>query len=180
MRKIVLYIAMSLDGYIADESGNVDWLGGHNNENNEPGSYPEFIKTVDTVILGWTTYHQIAIELFPQGWPYEGMKSYVITHRQAESTDEIIFTDKNPVDLINELKVQKGKDIWICGGASVINPLIKSDLIDQYTISIIPTVMGRGIRLFENDLPERKLKLISTTHYDGITDLVYEPRDPAS
>lgn len=176
MRKVVLYIAMSLDGFIADESGKVDWLGGQDPENQEMGSYPDFIKTVDTVILGWKTYHQIVTELSPDNWVYEGLKSYVITHRKANSTDEIVFTDTNIDILIKELKEQKGKDIWICGGASIVNQLIKCDLIDRYMITVIPTILGKGIRLFEGDLPERKLNLISTVQYNGMTDLVYERR----
>lgn len=176
MRKVVLYIAMSLDGFVADESGGVDWLSGQDRDKEDMESYAEFIKTVDTVILGWTTYHQIAEELFQGGWPYKGMKSYVATHRICNSTEDIIFVNKNIEELIRELKEQNGKDIWICGGASIINPLIRADLIERYTISVIPCILGAGIRLFECGLPERKLKLVSTEHYNGITDLVYERR----
>ena len=92
------------------------------------------------------------------------------------STDEVTFTDKNIGELINELRNQSGKDIWICGGANIVNQLIKLDLIDSYSITIIPTILGNGIRLFGSDLPQTKLRLISTQHYNGLTDLVYERR----
>ena len=59
MRKIVLFIAMSLDGYIADIDGKVDWLAGQDNDVESDDSYTDFVKTVDTVIMGWTTYRQI-------------------------------------------------------------------------------------------------------------------------
>lgn len=176
MRKVVLYIAKSLDGYIADSNGGVTWLTGQDEENTDPGSYPEFIKTVDTVILGYKTYHQVTTELSPDTWVYAGMKSYVVTSRKIESTDEIIFTNENLVDLISSLKNKEGKDIWICGGASIANQLLELNLIDEFHISIIPTILGNGIRLFEEHNKEVKLELINTRNYNGIVDLQYKCR----
>lgn len=176
MRKVVLYIAKSLDGYIADFKGDVDWLTGQDEENTDPGSYPEFIKTVDTVILGYKTYHQVTTELSPDSWVYSGMKSYVVTSKKIESTDEIIFTNENLTDLISRLKKQEGKDIWICGGASIVNQLLGLNLIDEFYISIIPTILGSGIRLFEEHNKEIKLELINTRNYNGIVDLQYKCR----
>ena len=107
MRKVVLYIAKSLDGYIADSNGGVTWLTGQDEENTDPGSYPEFIKTVDTVILGYRTYHQVITELSPDSWVYSGMKSYVISSKNIESTDEFIFTNENLANLISNLNKYK-------------------------------------------------------------------------
>lgn len=67
MRKIVLYIAMSLDGYIADANGGVSWLRGQDPDNESEGSYPEFVRDIDTVVMGWETYHQVITELSPDG-----------------------------------------------------------------------------------------------------------------
>ena len=69
MGKIVLYLAMSVDGYIADEQGGVGWLGGDGSEPGAPGSYPAFYETVDTIVMGWTTYHQIITELVWESGP---------------------------------------------------------------------------------------------------------------
>ena len=179
MRKVILYIAMSLDGYIADSRGGVEWLGGQDIANQEMGSYSEFIKTVDTVVMGWNTYHQIVTELSPDEWVYKGMKSYVITHQQMISTEEIVFTEQPIQQLLNNLKQQKGSDIWICGGASIANQLVEKNLIDCYHITIIPTLLGGGIRLFDKEHEELKLKLMSTQSYNGMTDLVYERRENA-
>lgn len=176
MKKVILYIAMSLDGYIADSNGSVTWLSGDGSDSENMGSYPQFIKTIDTVVLGYKTYHQVVTELSPDKWVYSGMKSYVITHNKIPSNEEIIFTDKSSSDLIKELKSQNGKDIWICGGASIANQLIESGLIDKFCISIIPTILGNGIRLFDIHKNPTDLKLISTCSYNGITDLVYELR----
>ena len=176
MRKVIAYIAMSLDGYIASKNGSVDWLSGDGSEAENFGSYKEFIENVDTVILGNTTYKQIITELSPDKWAYEGKQSYVITNQQYQNTDEIIFTNKNILDLVNTLKSNDGKNIWICGGSSIINQFHKQELIDEYTITIIPTILGDGIRLFQTDEVECKLKLIQTRTYNGMVDLTYKRR----
>lgn len=176
MRKIVLFIAMSLDGYIADSHGGVAWLGGQDPEAETLDTYSPFVENVDTVIMGWNTYHQVVTELSPEEWVYEALQSYVITHREVPSTDNITFTAKSPCDLVRELRLADGKDIWICGGASIIQELVREDLIDEYYLSVIPTLLGGGIRLFDRDTQEIPLKLLRTQSYNGITDLVYTKR----
>ncbi len=176
MRKIILYIAMSLDGYIADVNGGVSWLGGEDANNSSMDSYLNFIKTIDTVVLGKKTYNQIVNELSPDNWVYSGMKSYVITNNLFKSNDEIISTNEDVCSLVEKLKKENGKNIWICGGASIVNQLLNKNLIDIYYISIIPTILGNGIKLFGNFDIERKLKLINTNNYNGIVDLIYENR----
>lgn len=176
MRKAVLYIAMSLDGYIAKMDMDVSWLSGDGSDPENMGSYPEFYETIDTVIMGWNTYHQIRTELSPDVWPYEGKTTWVVTHRDEEDCEEIHFTKKNLPELIGQLQQQQGKDIWICGGARVAQQLIGADLIDRFCISVIPAILGDGIRLFPNGSGEKTLKLIHTEHYNGIVDLVYEKR----
>lgn len=176
MRKVSLFIAMSLDGYIAGKDGNINWLHGQDPDQEDMVSYFEFIKDVDTVIMGWNTYHQIITELSPEEWMYKDLTSYVITHKILPATKNIKFENENVCELVKALKRKAGKDIWICGGASVIHPLIRDNLIDKFHISIIPTILGEGIRLFEITDKEIKLKLMKTQNYNGITDLIYEYR----
>lgn len=176
MRKVILFIAMSLDGYIAGADGNVDWLGGQDSSTEIMGSYDEFIKDIDTVVMGWNTYHQITRELSPDEWMYKELTSYIVTHREQSFSDGIRFVDQDPCDLIKMLKQKPGKDIWVCGGANIIQQLLQEDLIEQFYISVIPTLLGRGIRLFEPFDREIPLSLIKTKTYHGITDLVYEYR----
>lgn len=167
---------MSLDGYIADSSGNVDWLGGQGNDSENMDTYSGFVKNIDTVLMGWNTYHQIVTELSPEEWAYKDLKTYVITHRECKSLEDIIFTKTSPVDLVNMLKKENGKDVWVCGGASLVRQLVKEDLIDRYYITVIPTILGSGIRLFENTDKEIPLKLVKTQSYNGMVDLVYVRR----
>ena len=176
MREVVLFIAMSLDGYIADSKGDVGWLVGQGDNSENPDSYSEFVKDVDTIIMGWNTYHQVVTELSPDEWVYDGFTTYVITHNEAYSKEQIVFTDENPVKLVDSLRERSGKNIWICGGANIVQQLMSADRIDRYHISIIPTLLGSGIRLFCGHLKEQKLTLISERNYDGIIELVYKKR----
>ena len=176
MRKVILYIAMSLDGYIADKDGGVDWLSGHDTEGESEGSYPGFVRGIDTVVMGWETYHQVVTELSPDEWVYEDLMTYVITHREEASSEKIRFIHESPSALIRNLKEMDGKDIWICGGASIAQQLMRDGLIDRFYISVIPVLLGAGVRLFA-ELPEKmELRLVETKSYNGIVELRYEKR----
>lgn len=176
MKQVIVYISMSLDGFIADKNGKVDWLCGDGSDVEHPGSYNTFFRTVDTIIMGYTTYHQIVTELSPQEWVYPGKKCFVLSHKNHPPTTHVQFTDQKLSELISILKAETEGRIWICGGASLINQLIELDCIDQYCITIIPTILGDGIRLFSTHGKELPLKLISTYSYNGMTDLIYERR----
>ena len=173
MRKISLFIAMSLDGYIADHKGDVDWLRGQGNDDENIDVYSEFVKDIDTILMGWNTYYQIITKLSPDEWIYDDFTTYVITHRECTSSEKIRFNNTNPVDLISRLKEENGKDIWVCGGANLVQQLMNEDFIDYYYITVIPTLLGSGIRLFENGKKEIRLKLLNTQSYNGMTDLIY-------
>lgn len=175
MRKCKLFIAMSLDGYIADDKGKVDWLQGHG-EDEQTDAYSEFIKDIDTILMGWNTYHQIVNELSAGNWIYDNCYTYVFTHKQVQATENICFIDSDPIGLINQLKETKGKDIWVCGGAGLVQQLIRGNCIDEYYITVIPTLLGSGIRLFKCGNQALLLKLTGTRSYNGMVDLIYSRR----
>lgn len=176
MRKIVVYIAMSLDGYIADKEGRVNWLSGDHTEADNMGSYEMFIDTVDTVVMGYKTYHQIVTELSPTEWPYKNQQTYVMTHRKFKDNNHIIFTNETIANLCKQWNGVNGKNIWLCGGANLIRQFHEKELVDKYYITVIPTILGGGTRLFDNSVRETKLQLLYTKQYNGIVDLVYEKR----
>lgn len=160
LRKVILYIAISLDGYIADTNGGIDWL----NDleiTEEDTSYEDLYKDIDTVVLGRTTYDQIVNQLAINNYPYEDKLSYIITNRLLENSHNKIFTNENVVDLIEDLRKKEGQDIWIVGGNSIINPLIKNNLIDEYQLTIMPLILGSGIPLFKDDNSRLKLNFKS-------------------
>ena len=176
MRKVILYIAMSLDGYIADRKGNVNWPAGQDDAGEQIDTYGAFINEVDTVVMGWNTYRQITTELSPEEWPYQGLTTYVITHRRQPSSADIRFVQEEPCSLVRRLREEQGKAIWICGGSRIIQPLVQEDLLDVYHISVIPTILGAGLPLFAEISQKIKLKLRSTQVYNGIVESVYVRR----
>ena len=173
MRKVILYIAMSLDGYIADRKGNVNWLAGQDDAGEQIDTYGAFINEVDTVVMGWNTYRQITTELSPEEWPYQGLTTYVITHRRQPSSADIRFVQEEPCSLVRRLREEQGRAIWICGGSRIIQPLVREDLLDVYHISVIPSILGAGLPLFAEISQKIKLKLRSTQVYNGIVESVY-------
>ena len=176
MSKIVIYIAMSLDGYIADKTGSVNWLEGDGSDKANCGSYPEFIETVDAVILGYNTYNQIVTDLSPDIWPYNGKETYVLTHRDCVNQPRITFINIKLVDLLLKLKDKQKKSIWICGGASIVNQALQAHTVGEITVSVMPVLLGGGIKLFDESGLGQRLKLISTRSYNGVIDLTYQMR----
>ena len=176
MRKVILYIAMSLDGFIADSLGGVQWLEDQAPDAGEAESYSQLMRDIDTVLMGWNTYHQVIAELSPGQWPYQGMTSYVFTHQKMPSTSEVRFVAQDPAILVEQLRREEGKDIWICGGANLAQQLIWEDAIDIFHLTLIPTILGSGVRLFGALEERRACKLISTQECHGMVELIYERR----
>lgn len=167
--KVVLYIAMSLDGYIAKEDGSVEWL--ENSGGEEVNGYLDFYKTIDTIIMGRKTYDQI---LTFGEWGYKTKKTYVLTSRPMEIKNEleIEFINENLDSLVKRLKEKAKLDIWLLGGGKTANEFLKNELIDEYRIAIIPIILGSGIKLFEADI-EESLKLEEITRHGDIAELRY-------
>ncbi|MGL4644424.1 MAG: dihydrofolate reductase family protein [Vagococcus fluvialis] len=169
-RKVILYIATSLDGFITDSKGGIDWLHTNAIEKETDTSYEDFYSNIDTVIMGRTTYDQVTEVLSPNEYPYADSQSYVLTSRKTESTETITFTNKSVVDIVTDQKKQPGKDIFIVGGASIIKPLVEENLIDEYQLAIIPTLLGEGIPLFSDIKGNLKL---TATQAKVVNNIVY-------
>lgn len=172
-RKIILYIATSIDGFIADKNGGIDWLGTGAIEETVDTSYEDFYQHVDTVILGRKTYDQVTTSLAPDNYPYEDSTSYVLTSQLRENKENIIFTDQSVVDLVTKLKSEPGKDVFIVGGASIIQPLVENDLIDEYILATIPVILGEGIPLFHTIKRSVTLKPVSVNLFNQIIYRTY-------
>ncbi len=177
MRKVVIYIAMSLDGYVADKNGGVDFLQGDGSDSNNMGSFPEFFENVGDVIMGYTTYNQVITELAPDNYPYTGKKSYVFTSKNLTNTDEVFFTSQSVEALITERKASSDEGlIWINGGSSIVNQVLKANLANEVIVSIIPTILGGGIKLFQDSSIEQKLTFKDSSVSNGIVEVRYEMR----
>ena len=159
-RKVILYIATSIDGFIADSAGGIEWLSiAETLELEKDETYNEFYKKIDTVIMGRTTYDQVVNELSPDFYPYENKVNYVLTNREGDDRANVNFSSENIIDLVERVKNENGKATWIVGGNSVIMPLVENNLIDEYRIATVPVILGKGIPLFNTFNKSLFLKL---------------------
>ncbi|MBT3319873.1 MAG: dihydrofolate reductase [Clostridia bacterium] len=170
MRNIILYIATSLDGYLAREDGALDWLP---QPTEDDMGYADFYDTIDTVVIGRTTYEQITQELSPDVWAYEGKTSYVATSKTLTPDPNVSFINGDIATFISNLKNAPGKDIWLVGGGKLIDAFVRANLIDKYIITIIPTILGDGIPLFLGNHSSIALKFLGTKTFGDIVQLTY-------
>lgn len=174
MRKIILYIAASLNGKIARQDGSVQWLEELPVPEGEDYGYHDFYASVDTTLQGYATYAQII------GWgidfPYADKKNYVITRRQGlEASEHVEFISDNHADFIRDLKQQPGKDIWLVGGGQINTLLLEAGLIDELWLHTMPIILPDGIEIFAGMLPQTILTLISSKPYaSGAVEMRYK------
>lgn len=171
MRPLILYIAMSLDGYIAAPDDDLSFLDAVQQPGEDYG-YGPFIKTVDTVIIGKRTYDKVLQMGYP--FPHADKEAYILTRTPQPSMGNNHFYTGDVAALVKELKQKEGNTIFCDGGAQVVNLLLKHQLIDTFTISIVPVLLGGGIRLFEI-FPAQQLKLVNCqTFKSGLVQLSYQ------
>lgn len=174
-RKVILYIACSLDGYIAAPNDDLSFLDMVQKEGEDYG-YADFMSTIDTVILGRKTYDWV-MQHVPQ-FSHTDKETYVITRLARESHDNLIFYSGDLTQLLETLRKREGKHIFCDGGAETVNALLKKGLIDEIIISIVPVLLGGGTRLFREGLPIENLELISARSFDtGLVQLHYKVRE---
>jgi dihydrofolate reductase len=171
MRKLVYYVAASLDGYIARLDGSVDWLPTSNAK--EDYGYAKFIARVDAFIVGRKTYEQM-LAFGP--WPYDGLKCYVLSRHWAGQRDvQAEFIGGNIAALLRRIKRPPGRDIWLMGGSESAQAFFEAGLVDEVILTIVPTLLGEGLPLFRPRRMGAKLKLRETKAFtDGLVQLHYD------
>ncbi len=179
MRKVVLYIATSLDGFIAKLDGSVDWLGEPSPD--QDYGYGALLQRIDTTLMGRTTFEQV---LTFGDFPYKDKENWVFS-RDSYFVDNQLETDlyKNKIVKIcthdaaarvATLKAQTGKDIWLVGGGILNTTLLNAGLIDEMIISICPIILGNGIPLFSREADLKKMQLQHTESYPtGYIQMTY-------
>ncbi len=171
-RKVLLYIAMSLDGRIAKSDGDIGFLAAMEQPGEDYG-YADFVSSVDTVIWGRKTYDKVLT--FGSPIPHSDKRVIVVSRHPYETTGNITFYAGDLKELILNLKAATGKHIYIDGGSELVNALLKEEMIDELYISVIPVLLGEGIPLFKDGFPEARLKLLKAVPYKkGLVQLRYE------
>lgn len=170
MIEIVVYIATSKDGYIADENGSVDWLPQSLVETGgQDYGYHEFYDSVDALVIGRKTYEQI---LGFGDWPYAGKPSYIFTRKSIESSNKEIEVVSDDIQgFIHNLENRNIKKLWMVGGAELIEAFYTQGRIDEFIVTVFPNVLKNGIPLktLRNALQKDELiKMHSTDFGDGV------------
>ena len=172
-RKVILYISMSVDGYLATPDDGLDWLSSVQQEGEDYG-YAALTESVDTYIVGRKTYDVVRAMLggdFPPAREYD---CYVITREDRPPADGIRFYTGSVADLIRTLRQRPGKHIYCDGGGEIVRLFMEQDLIDEYVLSVIPVLLGKGKRLFLGGTATLPLVARSSRRYpSGLVQLRY-------
>lgn len=170
-RKLYLYIAMSLDGYIAKADDNIDFLTMVERPNEDYG-YHDFLQNIDTVIWGRKTFDKVLT--IGEQYLHRDKKVYVISKSRTGTHGHVVF-HSDVVQLVNELKQQEGKTIYCDGGAEIVTELLRHKLFDRIIVSVIPHLLGDGIRLFKDGRPEQYLQFKQSLNFpSGLVQLWYD------
>jgi len=172
-KKIILYISMSVDGFIAKENGSVDFLDPYNESGDDYG-YKEFYDSVGTIVMGNNTYKQFGGTKEFEEY-YKGKPIFVFSRETKGEKGNITFVSGDVREFVENLDPKNDKNIWLLGGASMVNEFLKQNLIDELIITIIPVLLGDGISLFKDGLDEKKLKLVEVKNFNmGVVQVHYE------
>lgn len=170
-RETFLYIAMSLDGYIAAEDDNIDFLSIVDSPGEDFG-YEDFVKNVDTVIWGRRTYDKVLT--FGGGFPHQDKRVFVLSSTKTGGDEHVTFAG-DLKSLYDRLYSQPGKHIYLDGGGGLVFEALKLDIIDHFIISIIPHLLGSGIRLFKDGCPETRIRFVKSIPFPtGLVQLWYD------
>lgn len=173
--KITLHMVSSLDGFIAKKDGSVDWL--HSKSQYEKGvtlseeDIQEYLAGIDCYVMGSKTYEQ-ALNL---GWPYGELPVVVLSNRPLKTERENVRFYRGELEYLinNELKPLY-KNIWVVGGAMLAKAVLRSKLVNEIIVSIMPVILGDGILFFDYIGQEQLLRLKDVKAYkDGMVELCY-------
>ena len=171
-----VFIATSLDGFIARTDGELDWLDAANTivPEGEDCGYHAFMASIDVLIMGRKTYEKV---LSLGQWPYEHKPVIVLSRNSLVIPDRLPQTvshsSESPTELCRRLSREGAKRLYIDGGLT-IQRFLAAGLIDDITITMIPIILGSGIPLFDRSQQDIPLKHIATKTYDfGFVQLTY-------
>jgi len=168
------FVAATVDGFIADPDGGLDWL--TSIEGGAVDTYKRFMPTVGALVMGASTYEWMAEHVAE--WPYRGMPSWVFTHRELprfEGGGDMRFVAGSPAEHIEEMRAAAGdRNVWVVGGGELASQYAEAGLLDELLLTVTPVVLGEGIPLFARGLPGR-LRLTGTRQFaSGMVELRYE------
>ena len=170
---VKLFIASTLDGYIATENEDLQWLFDVDGEGDN--GYSDFYRTIDSVIMGKRTYDWISREQGERDqWPYANKTCYVLTHQSTENnTEKIKFIDVAALRKLTSGFTNPAEVFWVVGGGELIKLFLENHWVDELRITIAPVILGKGIPLFPIGDYTESLRLLSTKTYGQFVELHY-------
>lgn len=171
MTEVVYYVAASVDGFIATSDGGVEWLDRYQIQGEDYG-YEAFIKSVDVIIMGRSTYEQV---LGFGAWPYTSQPTIVLTHHAEKpappGVELLALTPGECVDLLSERGFRRA---WLVGGGATAGGFSTEGLISELILSVMPVMLGEGISLFAKHARVTPLVLTEyTTFANGVLQVRY-------
>jgi dihydrofolate reductase len=181
--RVTIHMAASLDGFIARKDGSVEWLETSDEFVDgaamDPGFVEGFLKTIDCYVMGSRTYETaLHFEAKGLGWPYGDKPTFVLTRRDLPRTRETVeFYAGDLAQLVNGRLRPRFGSIWFVGGGAVCGDCLRLGLADEVCYSIVPILIGDGIRFFEKLDRDVALHLAEVKAYrSGIVELRYQVR----
>jgi dihydrofolate reductase len=171
MRKVVLGLGISLDGYIARLDGSVDFLFTPKDYSMGP-----FFKIIDTAIMGRKTY-EVGLKMGGASAFGGSSMTYFVMSRTLPPGERggVIFTDQSPAELIAQFRKHPGKNIWHMGGGELAREFLKADLVDEIYLGVVPVLLGEGLPLFPGRFPQRNFTLLENKSFSkGLIALKYK------
>ena len=175
MSKVKLYIAQTEDGFIAGKNGDMSFLEKVPMTDESVTRYEEFIEDIDIIIMASNTYNQIINELSPDAWPYVGKKTYVFSNKAKDKKYDDVYFISGPIELvIDDIKAESKKNIWLLGGANMVQQFHFKNLIDEYIITTLPINLREGIELFTSSINLSKLRKVAHNEYGDFKEDTYK------
>lgn len=172
---VKLYIATTLNGYIARPDGAIDWLENLPNPDGTDYGYGRFIADIGTVVMGRKTYEKI--QGFGVDWPYADCRCYLLSRQPSldlPTPRTTLLPEVNATTVQNISSETSPKGIWVVGGGETIAAFLRKKVVSEVTISVVPRLIGQGIPLFPDSIPEIELELLRTESFaNGLVNLVY-------
>ena len=168
MRKVILGVAVSLDGFIEGPNGEYDWC-----LTDQDYGLSDFFKRVDTIFVGRKTYEMsLGMEGGDAGLPQ--FKEYIFSTTLSNVKDGAVLIKDNIKNEVEKIKKEKGKDIWLFGGASLTTSFMNLRLVDELSLAFHPILLGSGKPLFQHIQDRINLTLLDTkTYSSGLVSLTY-------
>lgn len=169
MRKIILNLALSLDGFIEGKKGEYDWC-----FDDQDYGLTAFCDEIDALVMGRKTYETLRVA-GPD--PFPTHHKYIVSTKLSASTDSETIISSDFINSIRQLKEGSGKNMWLFGGSQLTDALLKEKLIDEFQLSIHPLLLGGGTRMFRDYESRIELELVDCKQYNsGLVQLFYHPK----